>query len=202
MNFLNKIPIFFFSLLYPMKVYGKENIPDGGAVIACNHFRAIDCGFIERIFKGNTKFLAKQELFNKKLLAKIIKSYGAIPIDRDNPDMKSLLQAMKEIKCGNKLCIFPEGTRNTSGTNKLQNIKSGAVVFSAKSKCPIIPVMIYKKSKIFKKTHIIIGKPFEFTEYYGKKLTEQDIEEMAKVVVEKMTEQQDLLYDILKKDKA
>lgn len=201
MNFLHKIPIFFFSLLYPIKVYGKENIPKGGAVIACNHFRAIDCGFIARIFKGDTKYLAKQELFSNKLFAKIIKSYGAIPIDRDNPDMKSLLQAMKEIKSGNKLCIFPEGKRNTSGTNELQEIKSGAVVFSVKSKSPIIPVMIFSKSKILRKTHIIIGKPFEFSEYYGKKLTEEDIDAMAKILVEKMIEQQDVLKNILNKNK-
>jgi Fic family protein len=42
MNFFHKIPIFFFSLLYPLKVYGKENIPDGGCVMVSNHFRAID----------------------------------------------------------------------------------------------------------------------------------------------------------------
>ena len=46
MNFFQKIPLFFFSILYPLKVYGKENIPSGACIFACNHFRAIDCGFI------------------------------------------------------------------------------------------------------------------------------------------------------------
>ena len=65
MNFFQKIPIFFFSLLYPIKVYGKENIPQGGAVLVCNHFRAIDCGFIARICDKDIKYLAKKEIFKK-----------------------------------------------------------------------------------------------------------------------------------------
>ena len=63
MNFFQKIPVFFFSLMYPMKVYGKENVPDAGAVLVCNHFRAIDCGFIVRICDKDIKFLAKKEIF-------------------------------------------------------------------------------------------------------------------------------------------
>lgn len=201
MNFFQKIPIFFFSMLYPLKVYGKENIPDGGAVFVCNHFRAIDCGFIARICDKNIKYLAKKEIFKTKLLTKIIRSYGGIPIDRENPDMKSLLEAIKEIKKGNKLCIFPEGTRNISGTSDLQEIKGGTIIFSIKAKCPIVPIMMLKKAKIFRRTHMIIGKPFELSDYYGKKLTEDDMKELAEIVRSKMIEQQDLLKNALSKGK-
>lgn len=202
MTFFHKIPIFFFSLFYPLKVYGKENIPNGGAILICNHFRAIDCGFIVRADKkDNIKFLAKNELFKNKLFGKIVKSYGAIPIDRENPDMKSLLAAIRTIKDGNKLCIFPEGTRNKTGTNVLQDIKGGAEVFAVRAKCPIVPIMILKKSKIFRKTHMIIGKPFTLEDFYGKKLTEIYIENMSNIVREKMIEQQKILIDITTKKK-
>lgn len=202
MTFFHKIPIFFFSLFYPLKVYGKENIPNGGAILICNHFRAIDCGFIVRADKkDNIKFLAKNELFKNKLFGKIVKSYGAIPIDRENPDMKSLLAAIRTIKDGNKLCIFPEGTRNKTGTNVLQDIKGGAEVFAVRAKCPIVPIMILKKSKIFRKTHMIIGMPFTLEDFYGKKLTEIDMENMSNIVREKMIEQQKILIDITTKKK-
>ncbi len=201
MNFFQKIPIFFFSLLYPIKVYGKENIPEGGAVIVCNHFRAIDCGFIARICDKDIKYLAKKEIFKNKLVSKIVRSYGGIPIDRDNPDMKSLLEAIKEIKKGNKLCIFPEGKRNVSGTSDLQEIKGGSVIFSVKAKCPIVPIMMLKKAKIFSRTKIIIGKPFELSDYYGKKLTDEDIDALDQIVREKMIEQQNILKQLLSKGK-
>lgn len=201
MNFFQKIPIFFFSLLYPIKVYGKENIPKGGAVLVSNHFRAIDCGFIARICSKDIKYLAKKEIFKNKLITKIVKSYGGIPIDRDNPDLKSLLEAIKEIKKGHKLCIFPEGKRNTTGTNDLQEIKGGTVIFSVKAKCPIVPIMMLKKAKIFRQTKIIIGKPFEFEEYYGKKITEEDINAMSAVIREKMIAEQQKLSIISTKKK-
>ncbi len=201
MNFFQKIPVFFFSLFYPMKVYGKENIPEGGAVIVCNHFRAIDCGFIARICDKDIKYLAKKEIFKNKLISKIVKSYGGIPIDRDNPDMKSLLEAIKEIKKGNKLCIFPEGKRNVSGTSDLQDIKGGSVIFSVKAKCPIVPIMMLKKAKIFSRTIIIIGKPFELSEYYGKKLSGEDIDKLDQIVREKMIAEQDALKKLLSKGK-
>lgn len=201
MNFFQKIPVFFFSLMYPMKVYGKENVPDAGAVLVCNHFRAIDCGFIVRICDKDIKFLAKKEIFKNKLVGKLAKSYGAIPIDRENPEMKSLLEAIKVIKKGNKLCIFPEGKRNLSGTSDLQDIKGGTIVFSIKAKCPIVPIMMLKKAKIFRKTHIIIGKPFELSDYYGKKLTEDDMTALAEIVRSKMIEQQDSLKNSLIKGK-
>ena len=201
MNFFHKIPIFFFSLLYPLKVYGKENIPDGGCVMVSNHFRAIDCGFIARVYNKDIKFLAKEELFKNKLIAKIIKSYGAIPIDRENPDMKSLLQAIKTIKNGHKLFLFPEGTRNRTGTTKLQEIKGGAAVFAVKAKCPIVPIIIDKKAKIFRKTHLIIGKSFELSEFYDKKFSDEDINLMGKIIKEKMIAEQDKLFEIIKSKK-
>lgn len=193
MNFIKRIPVFFFSLLYPLKVYGKENVPEGGAVFVCNHFRAIDPGYIVRAYKGDVKFLAKKELFKNKLFTKILNAYGAIPIDRDKPDMKSILVAIKTIKEGKKLCIFPEGTRNKSGTNELQEIKGGAVVFAIKAKCPIVPIMFLKKGKIFRRARLIIGKPFFLDDFYGKKLDEEEVEKLDKFVREKMIEQQIIL---------
>ena len=115
--------------------------------------------------------------------------------------MKSLLEAIKEIKKGNKLCIFPEGKRNVSGTSDLQEIKGGSVIFSVKAKCPIVPIMMLKKAKMFSKTRIIIGKPFELSDYYGKKLSEEDIAYLDQIVREKMIEQQDILKQLVAKGK-
>ncbi len=201
MNFFLKIPIAFFYLLYPLKVHGKENIPEGGAVFACNHFRAIDPGYIVRVYDKKVKFLAKKELFKNKLFNKILKAYGAIPIDRDNPDLKSILEAIKVIKNGDKLCIFVEGTRNKSGTTDLQETKGGAIVFAVKAKCPIVPIMFLKKGGFLKRTHLIIGKPFTFEEFYGKKLDDEAMEQMNQVVRAKLIEQQQILKDKLNKKK-
>ena len=201
MNFVQKIPVYVFSLFYPIKVYGKENIPKGGAVFSCNHFRAIDCGFIALISSKKTKYLAKKEIFKNKFVSKVVKSYGGIPIDRENPNVKSLLEAIKALKSGNKLLIFPEGTRNISGTNQLQEIKGGTVIFSVKARCPIVPIMMLNKAKVFRTTKIMIGKPFEFSEYYDKKIDDEDISAMELVLRQKMIDTQNQLIELLSKKK-
>ncbi len=201
MNFLHRIPIFFFNILCPLKIYGKENIPEGKAVIVSNHFHACDCGFVAELYPKDIYFLAKKEIFKNKLVSSIVKSYGGIPIDRDNPDMASLINAIRVLKDGHKLVLFPEGTRNKTGTTELQPIKGGAMVLAVKAKSKIVPVMMDKKLKIFRRTNIIVGKPFELDEFYGVKLTDEKILEMEQIVYEKMVEQQRILFDLLEEKK-
>lgn len=201
MRFIHKIPLFFFNSVYPYKIHGKENIPKGGAVFVCNHFRAIDCGFVADAYNSDIFFLAKNELFKNKLFGKIVKSFGAIPVDRDNPDIKTMMAALRVLKEGHKLVIFPEGTRNKSGTTDLQEIKGGSMIFAVKAKCPIVPMMLNGKAKAFRRTHLIIGEPFELSEFYGKKLDDEDMLKMEKIVSEKMIEQQTKLFDLLSKKK-
>lgn len=198
MNFFHKIPIFFWSWFYPCTIYGKENIPkDGAAVLVCNHFRAIDCGFIARAYNKDIFFLAKKELFKNKLLGKIVKSFGAIPIDREKPELKSMLLATKVLKEGHKLAIFPEGKRNKENST-LQPIKGGAAVFAVKAKCPVVPMMIYKKSKAFRRTYVIIGKPFELDEFYNVRITSEETEKIDLIIRDKMLEQAEILDNMMK----
>ncbi len=198
MNFFHKIPIFFFNLFYPCTVHGKENIPkDGACVLVCNHYRAIDCGFVSNAYNKDVYFLAKKELFKNKLFSKILTSYGAIPIDRNKPEIKSMLRTVKVLKEGHKLVIFPEGTRNKVD-NELMPLKSGTSVFAVHAKCPVVPLMLSGKAKLFKRTHLIVGKPFEFDEYYDKKITEENLKKMDEILRNKMLEQLEILNKEIK----
>ena len=201
MNFFHKIPVYLFGILFPYKIYGKENVPDGKAVLVSNHFHVVDCGYIAKIYSKDVYFLAKKELFKNKFFGKILKSYGAIPVDRENPDMQTMLTSLRVLKEGHKLVVFAEGTRNKSGTNELQPLKGGAMVFAVKAKSPIVPIIISRKPKIFRKTHIIVGKPFELDEYYGAKINEKTVNKLESYVYEKMVELQKELFDKINKKK-
>lgn len=189
------------GLFYPIKVYGAENIPEGSALFACNHFSAMDCLYILSLRVDGVKFLAKKEIFKNKLFAKILRAYGGIAIDRENPEMRSLMEAIKVLKNGKKLTIFPEGTRNKTGSDQLQNLKGGTAVFAVKAKCPIVPIMIYKKARLFVRNKMIIGKPFTLEEYYSKPLDEKTVCDMETIIAQKMNEQQTALREMLSKKK-
>ncbi len=190
------------AIFYPVKIYGKENLPEGGAVVVCNHFSIIDCIYLVKLnVKEDYSIIAKKEILKSKLGGKILLSYGAVPIDRDNPDLKTLLSIIKKLKSGEKILVFPEGTRNKTGTNVLQPIKGGSVVFAVRAKKPIVPVMIYRKAGLFSRNKMIVGKPFELTEFYDKKCCEEDYELMAKVVYDKMVKEQEKLIEFVEKKK-
>ncbi len=203
MNFFHRIPLHCFLGAYPCKVHGKKNIPPKGkpAVLVCNHYRGIDCGFVMKAYPKDIYLLAKKELFKNKTFGKLLKSFGGIPIDRDKPDLKSIFAASKVLKEGHKLAIFPEGTRNKEN-DELQEIKGGSAVFAVKAKCPIVPLMLAGRAKPFRYTHIIVGEPFELSEYYNVRLTPEIIEEMDVIVRDKMIEQANVLKELLAKKKG
>ena len=190
------------GIFYPVKIYGKENLKEGGAVVVCNHFSVIDCVYLVKLtLLENYSIIAKKELFKNKLFGKILKGFGAIPIDRENPELKTLLSTIKCLKNGEKVLLFPEGTRNKTGTTELQELKEGSAIFAVRAKCPIIPIMIYNKAKLFQRNKLIIGKPFEFDNFYDKKNTNVDYEEMSKIIYDKMRSEQKNLFELVDKKK-
>lgn len=204
LNFIKRSIINIVSAIFcPVKIYGKENLPKGSAVICCNHFSVLDCVYLVKLtLKDSYSILSKKEVFKNKLLGSILSRYGAISIDRDNPDLMTLMTIIKGLrKDSNKLLIFPEGTRNKTGTNELQELKGGSAIFAVRANCPIVPVMILKKARLFCRNKIIVGKPFELKEFYNKKNTESDIKEMEKIIYNKMIEQQNILMELTTKKK-
>ena len=91
------------------------------------------------------------------------------------------------MKNGEKICIYPEGTRNKTEEEMLP-FRHGAAVMSIKCKVPIIPVVIYEKPRIFRCTHILIGEPLELTEYYGKKLADEELNKVDEYLRQHMIE--------------
>ena len=203
MNCFQKFALSLSGFFYPSVVYGAENIPESGALIVGNHLSNLDSVFVRRLFKGDGVFiLAKKELFKNKLLGKILSSFGAIPVNRDNPDMKTLLSAVNVLRRDQKLVIFPEGKRNKTGKTWLLPFKGGSFVLAAKSKKPVVPLVVLKKAKMFRKTPVIIGKPFELSEFYDKKLSDEDIAKMEKIVAAKLFELKNELEGILLREKS
>ena len=202
MNIFQRFILKTVLLFYPHKFYGLENTNvDGGALIIGNHFHALDFIFVmDRYRKESLKIVGKKELFKNKLLAKILIWLGGIPLDRENADIKTVVAIMKAIKSGEKVLIYPEGTRNKTGSTELLPIKGESLIFAIKSKSPIIPAMLVKKPKIFRKTNIIFGKPFYLDEFYNKKITEEDLKRIEQITADKMNEARNELKNLLDKN--
>lgn len=186
---------------FPAKFIGKENIPEGPCIISSNHVSNLD-GILLALHTWEKKYyLSKKELFKNKVSASFYKSLGCIKIDREKSDVTAIKNCLKVLKEGKKLVIFPEGTRHNSEDMELGEVKHGVAMFATKAKVPIVPMFIQKKPKLFRKTRFYIGKPFELDEFYGKKLTSEDLENASGIVANKMNELREYALNSLTKKK-
>jgi 1-acyl-sn-glycerol-3-phosphate acyltransferase len=70
----------------------------------------------------------------------LVKSVGAIFVERYQADFVAMREVMKRLKNGGALIIAPEGTRSETGS--LQPGHSGAAYLAAKTGVPVVPVSI------------------------------------------------------------
>jgi 1-acyl-sn-glycerol-3-phosphate acyltransferase len=97
---------------------------------------------------------------------------------------KQILQLLKENKT---IGVFPEGTRNKNEEDKFE-AKNGACMFAIKSKTPIVPLWLVRKPKPFRKNILLIGEPFELSEFYNERLSQEVLNKASIVLTEKMLE--------------
>ncbi len=205
LNFLRIVGVPFFWLVRPFRIYGNKKVKDGACLYVGNHLTMLDPVYPMMTTWEGIHYVAKKELFEAPVVGWVLRTIKGISANRDGNDVRVLLDCFKCLKNGEKICIFPEGTRNKTG-EILAPFEHGASAIAIKAKVPIVPLIIYEKPRYFRMTHIIVGEPFEFSEYYGRKLTESDYKEadekLRKVLLDLRQSHTDFLESKKKKKKA
>ena len=144
------------KMLYKIEYVGEENIPEnGGFILASNHVNALDPVFIALgMKKRQLHFMGKKELFENPLIKFFLSKLNGFPIVRGGADSEALNYAIRIVKEGYVLGIFPEGTR--SKDFKPARAKSGVAVIAKEAKADILPVSIYTSDDMKKGTKLTI----------------------------------------------
>ena len=150
----------FLGIFYGLRVQGKENIPEGAAMICANHSSIIDPFLIAFAFSNSyhLHFMAKAEIYKIPVLSAIMRKLGTISVDRSVQDMNSVKETLGYLNKGGQVVIFPEGTR--SYVENAVSAKNGAVKVSEYAKAPILPVFIPRRKPLFRKLTLVIGEPY------------------------------------------
>lgn len=151
-----------FSGFYRLHVEGAEHIPDTGAVIvAPNHKSNFDPPIVGVAIKNRlVHYMAKAELFKNPMFGWLLRKMGAFPVKRGTVDRMAIKQAVKELKNGHVLGIFPEGTRIKK--DGLGRFHSGMASLALMTGVPIVPVAVLGTRTLPKKKEtivILIGEP-------------------------------------------
>lgn len=138
------------KMLAKISVRGVEHLPvPGGAIVACNHVSFFDGFALQLALPRPIFFMGKEENFKNPFLRFFMYQIGAFPVKRGTYDRGALDQAMRILKSGELLGMFPEGTR-TYGKGLIE-AKGGAAILAVKMNCPIVPVALAGTQNILKK---------------------------------------------------
>ena len=191
------------TLFYPTKIIHKERLDKKKKyIIACNHFSNADSIILDIRFGKKFRFLGKKELFKTKFSAWIMRHLGVISVDREKVAPSTFKEILSALNKNEQILIYPEGTRNKSGTDDFQGAKDGVILFASKGDAEILPMLIYKKPKFFRRNYVIVGESFKVQGENPKKLTKEETEENLKVYTEKMEELRKELNERLAKKKS
>lgn len=176
-----------FVLFFAFRVRRKgiENVPkEGPVILAFNHTSNLDPVVAGITSPRQLNFMAKSELFKNKLFGGLIKRLGAFPVHRGRGDVGAIKTAFKIFENNGVMLIFPEGGRVKPGQRV--KAKPGVALIAQRSGVPVVPVHIIGEYKWMHKISVCYGKPIDFCKYKGRKLTGDEIQELADNVLEEI----------------
>lgn len=173
-------------ILHPViHVHGRENIPEGPCMLCCNHSSFSDPVWVIVYGKLSRlpRIMAKQELMKLPVLGWLYRKLGAFPVDRGATDLKAVQTTLKTLREGNRVLIFPEGTRVRKG--KKVEAHSGALLMANRAKVPVVPIYVSTKKHLFSPILLRFGEPY-FPEYAAAKATPEELTLRSAELLEKI----------------
>ena len=123
----------------------------GGFILASNHVSHFDPPLITISFPRKIDWIAVAELFHGRFLNAFFTGLNVIPVDRSGADRNALRTAVKRLKDGRIVGIFPEGGIR-DGENSIVNgasMKQGVALLSTMSGAPILPGVILGSDRFY-----------------------------------------------------
>lgn len=157
-----------FHLYFRLSRIGREHIPDEGPVIlAANHRSFLDPFVIGTCLRRPVYYVAKQELFSRRLAGWVLGSLGAFPVERGAGDAEMLATAKAILDRGDCVVIFPEGTRVRPGP--LRAARRGVGRLALETGAPVVPVAVIGSERVRRgwrirphKVRIRVGRALRF----------------------------------------
>jgi len=181
-------------LLFRIRVSGTEHIPSPPFIITSNHASLLDPPLVGIACKKyQVDFMAKKELFDAPILGSWTRNVGCIEVRRGENSVKSLKEAIRRLREGHVVGIFPEGTRSSDGS--LQEAKRGIGFLIGRAAVPVVPVYVEGSAEAFPKgkgicpgttVSISVGRPIMPDEFAAVEGEKRDYEAIAGMIMDRI----------------
>ena len=176
-------------------VSGAENIPTGACVILSNHQSTWEAFYMQWFFQP-ANFILKRELLWIPFFGWALFLMQPIAIKRSRPSSAIryvLKQGTKRLQSGNRIVIYPEGTRITNGI--LGEFKTSGAALAKQAQVPVLPVSHnsgehWQRSSFLKSPgtiHLQIGPAIDSETYSAREITESARDWIAKSLKQQPT---------------
>ena len=206
------------SLLYLIeRIYGgmifriRSNKPcplpsESGALVVANHRSPVDPIMVwmnnhirprrDDRRPRTISFLTASEYFKIPLLGWLMHTMHSIAVDRNGHDMGPTREAIRRLRAGRLVGIFPEGGLNF-GTD-LREPNPGVAYLALKGKVPVYPCyiqgVVQVEGDMVKpftqrcRVRVKWGEPIDLSEFQGRRVTQELLVEVTNVIFAKLAE--------------
>lgn len=123
---------------WDLTIRGAEHVPaQGPVVIAANHIGFMDGPLMAIVAPRPVHVLAKHEMYHGSLGA-FLNVSGQIPVERQGADPAAVKIALRVLRDGGTVGVFPEGTR---GAGEVARVKPGAAYLAMASGATVVPLV-------------------------------------------------------------
>lgn len=202
-SFIRVFCVVAIALLWRVRIYGRKNVPKKGPVLVLSsHQSYLDPFFAQSYLLRHFHFIARETLWDNKIVGPLMNSLFTIPIKQGEADIAAMRKVITKLKADSVVCLFPEGTRTFNG--KITEVKPGFALLSRKGNAQIVPTVIdgafecWPRSQKFPKFRKIAV-------MYGEVITPEQVKELgdrefAKVLTQKLRQMQKELRKKLGKE--
>ncbi|PIE32765.1 1-acyl-sn-glycerol-3-phosphate acyltransferase [candidate division KSB3 bacterium] len=188
----------FVTLYFRLKVEGLESVPKQGPyLIVANHASFLDPILIGAVVPRIIHYITYAFFYYHRAIHWYCKRVFCIPIKKEGNDIATFKKALRLLRQGELVGIFPEGAR--SHTGKLAQAQPGVALIALKAGVPIIPVGIRGTYEAFptgarfpkpSPVTLTFGEPFSLDEFLasGQKPSGEVQVKAAERIMEKIAE--------------
>jgi 1-acyl-sn-glycerol-3-phosphate acyltransferase len=130
-----------FSAFWNLEVFHRCYEPAyGSALYICNHQSFLDPPLMSLALRRPMNYMARDSLFSNPLFGPLIRCVNAFPVKRGHADTGALKEALRRLKAGGQVVVFPEGTRTRDG--RIGTFLPGVSLLAQRAAQWVVPVVI------------------------------------------------------------
>lgn len=130
-----------FIVVFGIRVFHRERLPAGGGVlVVSNHQSYLDPILAAVGMPRPFQPMARESLFRFAPFGWLIRSLYAFPVRRASADLGAIREALRRLKAGGVVLVFPEGTRTRDGS--IGRLQAGPMTMAVRAGVPIVPAVI------------------------------------------------------------